>query len=438
MASRVQAHGASPPLWLLFTILGSLISIVIAAPSASTFVLPRRGSNFTFSLNVDKNSSDIYFRIVANADKSWVAVGAGPEMKDTLMFVAYQAKDSRKVTLSPRIATGHFEPAYASSINITLEPGSGITKNIFTVNARCSNCRRWGKGGSLALDSRNQDFIYAWGPTTSTIESDSKTATIQRHIAYGSFTMDLVQAAAGDAGVPEDTRSHNGTEAVGDPHADYEILLSVHALLMLGTFVILLPVGVLLLRIIQKPKLHSIAQVFGTIIVLIGGGLGIFLSYSYNLTRTFTTAHQIIGLILMALLVIQSVLGYLHHRAYVRTQRHSVYTLPHIWHGRIVILLGAVNGFLGFRLAGRSTLSYLISLLIFTISYATIYIVSRKRLRRKREALSNPRLRNPHDPDFIRPDSRSDDIPLASHAAPPAYQSDYEPQPLGPPPGNRF
>jgi hypothetical protein len=76
-----------------------LVSIVDAAPSASTFVLPRGGSNLTFSINVDKNSNDIYFRLVANADNSWVAVGAGSEMKDTLMFVAYQAKDSKGVFL---------------------------------------------------------------------------------------------------------------------------------------------------------------------------------------------------------------------------------------------------------------------------------------------------------------------------------------------------
>jgi hypothetical protein len=253
----------------------------------------------------------------------------------------------------------------------------------------------------------------------------------------GYFTIDLVQAAAGDAGVPEGTTSNTGATAVGDPHVDYEILLSVHALFMLGTFVILLPIGVFLLRIFQKPKLHSINQSFGTAIVLIGGGLGIYLSYSYNITRTFTTSHQIIGFILMGLLIVQSVLGYLHHRAYVRTQRYSVYTLPHIWHGRIVILLGVLNGFLGFHLAGRSTLGYLISLLIFITSYTTLFIVFWNRLRRKRLAISNPRLRNLHDPDFVMPESTSD-IPLASHAAPPAYQSDYEPQQLGAPPGNRF
>jgi hypothetical protein len=72
-----------------------LISTINAAPSASTFVLPQRGWNFTFSLNVDKNSDDIYFRFISSADYSWAAVGIGPRMKGSLMFVAYQGKDSK-------------------------------------------------------------------------------------------------------------------------------------------------------------------------------------------------------------------------------------------------------------------------------------------------------------------------------------------------------
>jgi hypothetical protein len=63
-------------------------------------------------------------------------------------------------------------------------PGSGIIKNYFVANACCANCRKW-NGGSLDINSDEQDFIYALGPTASGLESDSMTARMQRHISYG-------------------------------------------------------------------------------------------------------------------------------------------------------------------------------------------------------------------------------------------------------------
>jgi hypothetical protein len=47
----------------------------------------------------------------------------------------------------------------------------------------------------------------------------------------------------------------------------------------------------------------------------------------------------------------QFVLGFLHHRAYKRTQAPTKLAPYHVWLGRAVIPAGIANGFLGFPLA---------------------------------------------------------------------------------------
>jgi hypothetical protein len=50
-------------------------------------------------------------------------------------------------------------------------------------------------------------------------------------------------------------------------------------------------------------------------------------------------------------MIAQWVLGFLHHRMYKRSMSPTKLAPFHIWLGRIVILCGIVNGFLGFPLA---------------------------------------------------------------------------------------
>lgn len=57
----------------------------------SVFVLPlgNDSKNYTFALNLPTNSEDVYFRLSGPADYSWVAVGTGSKMKDSMMFLIY-------------------------------------------------------------------------------------------------------------------------------------------------------------------------------------------------------------------------------------------------------------------------------------------------------------------------------------------------------------
>lgn len=192
------------------------VSAASTTNGASIYNLPLgSNSNYTFALNIPDDSTDLYFHLSGPTSYSWLAVGTGSEMKDSLMIVAYSNADGKSlfpfavlvnniregceliemsnldVTVSPRLSSGEQEPEYSSSLAVTLLDGTGIANNTMTVNGRCSNCTTWKIGsrtGSLDLKSSSQSWIYGLGPTGGSarmLRSDSKTASIERHSKYG-------------------------------------------------------------------------------------------------------------------------------------------------------------------------------------------------------------------------------------------------------------
>lgn len=103
----------------------------------------------------------------------------------------------------------------------------------------------------------------------------------QSDSALGQFTMDMVQAT-GAEGVPTNTTSMSGAAMVGDARVDHEYGSAFHALLMVGTFVILFPLGVLWLRVFDKVLLHWLNQAFGVLLIIVGAGIGIYIGLMYN------------------------------------------------------------------------------------------------------------------------------------------------------------
>lgn len=60
------------------------------------------------------------------------------------------------------------------------------------------------------------------------------------------------------------------------------------------------------------------------------------------------------GVSVVALLAVQPVLGYLHHRHFLKHRRRGVISHIHIWYGRVLMALGIVTGGLGLALAGET------------------------------------------------------------------------------------
>lgn len=71
-------------------------------------------------------------------------------------------------------------------------------------------------------------------------------------------------------------------------------------------------------------------------------------------TKLENNAHTILGTVVVALLLFRPLFGFLHHRRFMATRKRGKMTLFHVWYGRVLILLGMLNGGFGLKLATNS------------------------------------------------------------------------------------
>ena len=73
------------------------------------------------------------------------------------------------------------------------------------------------------------------------------------------------------------------------------------------------------------------------------------------ITRQLNLYHPITGIIVISLLVFQPLIGLLHHRVYETSTSTTIWSVLHVWLGRLIITLGIINGGLGLRLSADTT-----------------------------------------------------------------------------------
>jgi cytochrome b len=373
---------------------------------SSTFVFRSSSTDqtFVFALNAVEATGDLYFHLEAPAGQAWAAVGIGSEMKDALIFTAYASGNDTGVTISPRIATGHSEPSYAKDVDLQqiwpeeLNGSNTIgSDGRLRADAVCRNCTSWLSGkGKLDLTNTGAPFIFAVGPSKE-MRSSSLTASMRRHDFYGHFTMNMTAAISLEDGAVPLPNSKNGTydlsgaSGAKDMTADSSHAPAAHALIMLGSFVFLFPLGSLVLKVLHKALWHGIVQIIAVVLITVGFGLGIYISTQYNKvrlnhssiinnhmmetngnqSRSFVSAHQLIGLIVFIALLIQLGLGLLHHRTWKRTKSPTIFSKIHRYLGPTIFLLSVINGGIGFNFAENS--SYNPRYAVVVLAVAVIY-----------------------------------------------------------------
>lgn len=391
----------------LLLLLLSLLTFSVTADdtsnaTSSVFVYNgTSGEQFVFALNVEQDTGDLYMHMSCPAGNSWMGVGIGDEMKDSLMFVAYASSNGSGVTLSPRVATGHSEPSFYDKITCDLvwgdeyAGGNTVTSTddgldgVMTVNAVCHNATQWGTGtlktgttdGTAATD---QPFIFAVGPSQS-MESNSQSANMRRHDFVGHFTMDISQAVVKTGGsVPLPNGDDNGYTTSGassatDTKEDKDPAPGIHAFVMSVTFVIIYPSGSLVLRMLNRVKLHAIMQSVGLVLTCMATAGGIVISTLYNKSKHFASAHQIIGILILLSLFGQLGLGILNHRSFKQTGQGTILGKIHRYLGPAIIAVGIINAPIGFVFAGNPhlCLPYTVILLMFAIIYCTVRFASK-------------------------------------------------------------
>ncbi|KAI1657188.1 putative iron reductase domain protein [Daldinia decipiens] len=355
--------------------------------AASAFISPPR--DLAFALNVPSDSTtDLYFSLMFPEGTSWGAVGLGSDrMAGSLILLAYPSESGQNVTLSPRIASGHSEPVYTPDIQVDALDGTGLNNGTFIFNGRCSNCRSWSDGnGKIDVASKSQNMIYATGDS-GTLKSDSFDTPLRMHYNYGTFTLDMAHAT-GPAGVPIIDRSENSTLVATTQGLSKEgkkdVAALMHAIIMVFVFVGLYPFGIFVLRLGSWVRWHGINQGFAFILTIVGSGLGFSISKYYNRSKKVNTAHQVIGILIFIFIFAQFALGFLHHRNFKKTQQKTKMAPIHVWMGRVIIVMGVVNAFLGFPLAQASQYNYVLAGLILFLFPAMILILVTKKFIQKR------------------------------------------------------
>lgn len=92
-------------------------------------------------------------------------------------------------------------------------------------------------------------------------------------------------------------------------------------------------------------------------------------------SKSFASAHQIIGLFIIIALLFQVGLGVLHHRVWKQTQSPTKFSTIHKYLGPAIFLFSLINGGLGFNFADNSVHNSRYAVVILTV--AMLYFLVR-------------------------------------------------------------
>ncbi|KAK3379139.1 hypothetical protein B0T24DRAFT_522608, partial [Lasiosphaeria ovina] len=184
---------------------------------------------------------------------------------------------------------------------------------------------------------------------------------------------------------------------------------TIHGILAALAMVVLFPVGSVAMRLLPGRLAlwaHGLFQLAAMCIFIAGVGLGIYLvrmvripgtdgnlvsvSFFSLLTNDSTKYHPIVGLVTLATLLPQPILGWLHHRRFKQVQRRQFWSYLHIFNGRIGVTVGIINGGLGLQLAGasadRKRTYIIVAAVMWTLWMLVAIVAEMRRLRSGRRA----------------------------------------------------
>ncbi|KAL2885462.1 integral membrane protein [Ceratocystis lukuohia] len=331
---------------------------------------------------VSSRSGNLYMQMQASTSYSWVALGQGHGMAGANMFLMY-TDGAGNVTVSTRYATGEVEPYAQTDTRITILEGTGISNNVMTANFVCENCNTWGTG-SMDLSSSETEWMSAW-KTGAPLDSTSQDASIQIHDNTGEFPVDLTAAVIASDSNPfvaaNANSASNGTVLVsstgGGGGGGNKDLLKVHGWIMASMFVMLYPLGTVIMPALHQWAIHGIIQIIAMIGMWVGYGYGH--AAANKVDTLFDDCHQMIGAVVCAGLTVQPITGWLHHRYFVAHKTRGAISYGHIWYGRLLLGLGIVNGGLGISSANSSTkvvVAYAVLAGIWAVVFAVFSSIS--------------------------------------------------------------
>ena len=325
--------------------------------------------------NHSSSAHDLYLSLQVRrpADSpaaGWTAVGTGPTMAGALMFVLYGDPDGTPTLSFRSVESGHSHPQALTSADMAargvhldvLDAKWTKSDGVYTaaVSAVCYSCTQW--SGSSISATEPQTWIWAYNkdqdmqPYTYDVEMQMH----MRKAGYGRFYADMAKASThhADHGLPVPviqsvTNIATSENPIGGESFWQKLIerpaAHAHGFLMILAFFALFPAGAVAIRSGKSKafKYHWTVQVAAAAVALSGAATGIFMSGD-----VFGSTHQIVGLSICSLLLIQAVLGWRHHVNFVRVRRRTWVSYTHMGLGLLLLVGGWVNIFLGLLLYG--------------------------------------------------------------------------------------
>ncbi|KAH0496652.1 hypothetical protein TgHK011_004003 [Trichoderma gracile] len=390
---------------LLSALLLSLLPLLTSATPSQycLFGLPRNEADFCLALSLYHNHStsahDIYLTLSVrrpvqpsgggnSSSLGWTAVGAGPKMAGSLMFVLYGDPEASGPTLSIRtVKTGHARPVRITQDDIassqldvrvaqtswTKTSDASSAYYVASASAVCYGCSDW-SGAEISPESASQPWIWAWNShqdMKKTVFDDD--AQLEMHSlvdgGYGHFYVDMASATSHHAnGFPALNITTSETDAAAAnigtsdrpmtataSHSSlWHKLLSrplahLHGFFMLTSFLLLFPLGAMAIRSRSDNafKHHWAVQATAAASALSGAVTAIIMS-----NRVFASPHQIAGLAIICLIPLQALLGWRHHVDFIRIFRRTWISYAHIALGFTILVGGWANVLAGLLLYG--------------------------------------------------------------------------------------
>ncbi|KAL5610962.1 hypothetical protein FOBRF1_007079 [Fusarium oxysporum] len=104
----------------------------------------------------------------------------------------------------------------------------------------------------------------------------------------------------------------------------------------------------------------------------------------------FSEPHVQLGTIICMLMILQPVLGWMHHRNYVKYQRRTLISHVHLWYGRALMIIGIINGGIGLQLAKASAsliIAYAVIDVVASLTYAAGAICKEIKLHKRNKEI---------------------------------------------------
>jgi len=237
-------------------------------------------------------SGSIYIQVSYGPSYAWVGIGIGRQMDGSSMFVVY-TDGTGNVTVSPRNGIGHSEPSYDSAARVTLLGGSKADAQGVVANFRYEVAV-----GELGLESTSAPWIAGW-IKGSALNTTNLQTTLRQHDATRTFSLDMKTADVGNltnpflatalaanstGGSTVVGAGDNGGVTVGQTQSTIESYRKAHGALMGVAWVVLLPLGAIIMRLgFTGWWVHAAVQGLGLAAIIAGFGVGYELSEATDL-----------------------------------------------------------------------------------------------------------------------------------------------------------